>query len=143
MAEVERGKDMYKCLDCNAEFEELDFLAEPHGEVRGHCTCCGSDNVTDGNSCAICGDYTDDVVCERCWKELMTLNNAISVGAELPEKVEINGMYAFYFDKDEINAILEKELSAALRYDCTEDIRDLCSDFFSGSKEEAALLKDL
>ena len=53
---------MFKCLECGAEFEELEELIEPHGETITACPHCGSDDVEAGNACELCGAYTDAIL---------------------------------------------------------------------------------
>ena len=134
---------MFKCLECGAEFEEPEELMEPHGEIRTACPHCGSDDVEAGNACELCGAYTDAILCDSCWDELMTLDNAIDVGREIEAQVEINGFFEYYFDKKDINRILMRELRKELEFDTPADIKELCSDYFTGTKEERKLLENL
>lgn len=64
---------MYKCLDCETEFEEVAKVREPHGEHLSHCPSCGSDDFVELAGCKICGeilmtDYDTDYMnfCHCC-----------------------------------------------------------------------------
>ena len=60
---------MYYCLDCNEEFEEPNYIVEPHHEIDapfvekfGICPICGSGDYEEMEQCDICKEF---VVPER------------------------------------------------------------------------------
>ncbi len=70
---------------------------------------CGGEYV-EATLCKICGKWfnNEDLhgVCESCLDYYETLDNALEIGEQYTEKVEINNFLAMVFGENEINAIL-------------------------------------
>ena len=78
------------CYDCGAEFddprEEMTGVSYAGIYERCHvCPECGSDNFGVRKTCENCGeplDCYDDRICDECFGELATLENALDFGGE-------------------------------------------------------------
>jgi hypothetical protein len=70
---------------------------------------CGGDYV-EATECACCGKWFDNEdlhgICEGCLEDYETLDNAIKIGEQYTEKVEINNFLASVFTAEQINEIL-------------------------------------
>lgn len=80
---------------------------------------CGGDYV-EAEQCCCCNEYfnPDDLengCCSGCLEENATFEMALKIGKDNPEKVEINGFYAWAFTTEEIETILKRELDSALK----------------------------
>jgi hypothetical protein len=123
---------MFKCDSCGRTYseDELPTFTEDYGYDTGigwlacpqtfveSCSCGGE--FEEATMCEDCGNYflSDEIYnarCEDCLSENMTLENALLVGAENKEKIEINGYLADEFTADQINEILKRELMEAQR----------------------------
>lgn len=93
-----------------------------------HCRECGIGEYEPATKCAICGNYyyTEDKtdVCEACLEDEETLENAIGIGAENTEPVDINGFFVALFGAAKINEILAREAQKAKQ----SEIRDYLYD---------------
>lgn len=72
---------MWRCVDCEAEFEEAAAYIEKHGwesppyEKWQCCPFCGSQDLEQLHLCSLCGESkpyhkmsdSDDAVCETCF----------------------------------------------------------------------------
>ena len=121
----------YKCDRCGKEFDELDFVTEPHGEKVVCCPYCHG-WFEEVYECKICGEhYTEDElyggVCDGCIYENVDLNKCFQLGADCEESIAINGFIASVFDTDQINYILMqkiKEAAEVIPLDITGFIED-------------------
>ena len=133
---------MQICKDCGTVFkdDECPTYEEDYGFETGvgfkSCTqtfeeCgCGGD-LTEAKQCEICGEWEDpdnliEDICERCFEEKSTFENAIGFGAENKEYVEINGYLASEFTSEQIERVLLKELEEAKKLGIKTKHKEFC-----------------
>lgn len=121
---------MYICdnCGCTCDDDDLPIYEEDYGFETGigfksmkqtfvdNCSCGG--NFVEAQECEMCGEYfaEDDLeggVCKECLEQNATFDNAIELGDENKDTVEINGFYASAFTLSEIEEILKRELVEA------------------------------
>lgn len=120
---------MYICNRCGelCEDDELPTYTEDFGYDTGvgwyscpqtfvdNCSCGGE--FVEATKCRVCDEYfcDDDCygVCEHCLNENANFENALLVGEECVEEIEINGFLSHSFTKDQIEEILKRELEQA------------------------------
>ncbi len=112
----------YVCKDCGAVLssdelvEHRSRLSDYQGgcyESGSYCPCGG--DVGEGRECEVCGEVVleDDIhdgVCLECLKARMTLENAITVGKDEKETVEINSFLSYFFTEKQIEDILLRKI---------------------------------
>lgn len=107
----------YICLHCGHQFDrpksghEGGYPEEPTDE----CPNCGSLDIEEAEKCEICGEVHRDEdmigrICKDCLTKSVTLHNALRLGAECKDAVELNGFLTWCFSADEIESILLKNL---------------------------------
>ena len=110
---------MYMCERCGCLVEEIPTDFECRGysslgdrfeeEVDGRCECGGE--FGEAIQCPICGEWgleNDYGVCDECFKEHETVENALGLGEYNTESVEINEFIAKVLGEEQINKILAK-----------------------------------
>ena len=104
---------MLVCARCGTVIEdsELQYDYEDYGEEVALPCRCGGDFV-EATQCSICGEWFDNDglhgVCECCFEEYETVGEALAMGEENTEDVDINGFIATVLTKEQINNILTK-----------------------------------
>lgn len=111
---------MYICEDCGVITEELTSYTQSHlcGEgwveetlYEGECSHCGG-ALVEAKVCPVCKvtyiNGETEFMCTNCVEDNSTFENAKGMGAEVEDKVRINGLWSFAFTSCEINEILEK-----------------------------------
>lgn len=122
---------MYWCYDCNEAFYEPHKGKEymgvyPQGGYVEYSECpnCGSEDIDDALLCPNCGEFCGEIfgdgkkktLCDACIQKLATEENLFAYGYEDKQSVEINGYLAGMLSKDEIERILQKELTSRKDY---------------------------
>ena len=109
---------MLVCRECGYVFEEEEASnwVEEHGEENCGCPRCKGE-FEEATRCKICGEwFLDngiDEVCEECKEQNLTYSNALKVGDEEKQTVEINGFLASVYSISEINDILQRDYERA------------------------------
>lgn len=74
----------FKCLRCGATFNEPQFIIHEHSTFLGNnlgeydCPECGSEDIQEGEECALCGGWTDGSrFCRECRTEVMERFNEL------------------------------------------------------------------
>jgi hypothetical protein len=100
----------------------------PVDDLDYRCRECGRGEYEPATQCAICGNYYYDEdkidVCEACLEDEETVENAIGIGAENTEPVDINGFFVALFGAAKINEILEKEARKAKQNEICDYLYD-------------------
>lgn len=123
---------MLVCDTCGKliEDDELGYGYEPHGERTPNCCSCGGDFI-EATKCRVCGKHFDSThlhgVCECCLEEYETVGEALAIGEENTEDVEINGFIATVLTKEQINKILTKWVEENF-VDHSKAVVDYCED---------------
>ena len=107
-----------KCEKCGEIFAN-DEVAKDYcdggyrGEPHESCPYCGCDDLIDVEQCSICGKWVErsygcmgHEVCEDCLLDNMDVRTVCDFGEQHPEDVEISGLFASVYSKEEINDIL-------------------------------------
>jgi hypothetical protein len=93
----------------------------PVDDTDYRCRECGKGEYETATKCQICGTYYYDEdgidVCEACLEDEETVENAIGIGAENTEPVDINGFFVALFGAAKINEILAREAQKAKQSD--------------------------
>lgn len=101
-----------------------DLRAITEDVVDYRCHECGRGEYETAIECQLCGCYfhsEDGIdVCECCLEEEETLENAVKIGAENTEDVEVNGFFVKLFGARRINEILERAAELADRASIAE-----------------------
>lgn len=105
---------MLVCNRCGTvvNYNDLGYVTEVHGERHRNTHCkCGGDFIP-AKKCKLCDSWFDNTalygVCECCISEEETVGNALEIGAENTEMVEVNGFIAEVLTTEQINSILTK-----------------------------------
>lgn len=120
---------MYICDRCGdlCEEDDLPTYTEDFGYDTGvgwrsclqtfvdNCSCGGE--YVEATKCCICDEYFYDEdgygACENCLSENATFENALLIGEEETDAVEINGFLSRSFTREQIEEILKRELEQA------------------------------
>ena len=114
-----------KCTKCGEIMDSTDLAKDyTDGGYRGepHLSCpyCGCDELDEVEQCSRCGKWVEgfdlshliygsvgNEVCLDCLQDAADdVRTVIDYGAKRTEDVEINGLWAYVYTKDEINDIL-------------------------------------
>lgn len=127
------------------------------GRDHGHATPCPNNpdcalDEPEMVECEICGEEVPDEeclygVCDSCLAKAETFENALAYGKSTRTSVKINGFFAWFFKRNEIEEILLREMKSAIAnlkevgfYDSRETfekdfLRNDSSDFADWLKE--------
>ena len=140
---------MYKCNDCEREFEtprvETDSHWSPYGyeeEGYGVCPHCGSEDYEEAEKCEECGEwFTKDEMhgcyCKECLKAKINDKSAIGFAIETGD---LESLFESVLTKTEIDSIMVDAIKAKVRLhgasfknmaDFVMDDADCFSDFIS------------
>ena len=127
---------MLVCSFCGAlkREDELKTYTDVHGwtdlqpitETRKNydCDVCGKGEYVEAKECKVCGVWFNDEehigVCEGCLEDEETFENAVKLGRENTEIIEINGFLASLFSVEKINDILEQYAEQHFTDHCSE-----------------------
>ncbi len=133
---------MYICDNCGTlcDDDELPTYTDDFGYETGvgfrscpqtfidDCSCGGT--FVEAKRCAICDEWCnpDDLyggVCESCLDNNVDADNALQLGDENKEKIEINGFLAQAFSESEIESILKSKLNNNKSF-YHNDIKNYC-----------------
>lgn len=121
----------YFCNECKQAFDEFSIRREWVGSRErggyvecGECPNCGSEDIDDALLCPECGEFCGElfgdgnkkIMCNDCIQKLATEENLIAYGYEDKQSVEINGYLAAMLSEDEIERILQRELTVRIDY---------------------------
>ena len=129
------------CNDCGAvlNYSELgrervevgSFWDEPAYDEFLFCPKCGSNSIEEIDVCSKCGEILDEnavgSVCNSCLLSKTNLINAIKVGHNNPQEIEVNGFFTYCFTSEEINQILNNHIQNN-RHIFTDKIYDYCAE---------------
>ena len=137
---------MYICERCGNVIEDDEFPTEVqcHGytslgdsfdETIDGCCSCGGEYV-EAYQCKVCGEWfaEDDLcydVCDDCVKENETVAEALSIGEEYTEQVDINGFVAKVLSVEQINNILSRWVEENF-VDRSKDVVEYCGESRDG-----------
>ncbi len=146
----------YKCLECGNIFESGEEKVHyerihpdyPLYEELRSCPACGGE-YEEAIQCEGCGGYflEDELtegLCDECVAGLVReysheAHELVKISSnDEPCEVKISRLFAYVFDDDEINAILERELLNAadvIKLDCTRYIESDLENFIKLLKE--------
>lgn len=125
---------MLVCNRCGTlvNYNDLGYVTEIHGERHRNTVCkCGGEFIP-AKKCKLCGSWFDNTdlhgVCEGCISEEETVGNALEIGAENTEMVEVNGFIAEVLTTEQINKILTKWVEENFVDRCTPVVQYLEGD---------------
>lgn len=118
MQKRKRGNKMFICRDCGCISEEIPWHSEgrPYGEGYANEDCvdschCGG-YYEPAKLCPVCGvtyiREEDESICSNCYEDGMTYENALKMGEDAKQEIEINGFWTSVFKTHEIEEILKK-----------------------------------
>lgn len=91
------------------------------------------------SKCIMCGNIVENEdyhICDSCINKNITIENALSLGKDSTEKVEINGFIASYFKGhiDEMEDMLIKQIQ--LKYESDPDtVNTALKEYFDEDRE--------
>lgn len=136
---------MYVCNRCGelCEEDDLPTYTEDFGYDTGvgwrscpqtfvdNCSCGGE--FVEADKCCVCDEYFYDEdnngACDFCLNENATYENALLIGDENKDTIELNGYLLHSFTKEQIEEILKRELEQARKLDkakIDKEAKDYC-----------------
>ena len=124
---------MYVCNRCGelCEEDDLPTYTDDFGYDTGvgwrscpqtftdNCSCGG--DFVEADKCSVCDEYFYDEdhngACDFCLNEYATYENALLIGEEETDTIELNGYLVHSFTKEQIEEILKRELEQARQLD--------------------------
>lgn len=128
------------CCDCDLPTYTEDYGFETGVGWRScpqtfvdSCSCGG--DFVEASRCKLCDEYFDDEhyngICDVCLDENATYENALLIGEENADTIEINSFLLNSFTKEQIEEILKRELEQARKIDkakIDKDAKEYCLD---------------
>lgn len=136
-------KEFYKCEDCGEIYDKMPSKTESHytwgGEYLGeetlsypYCSCGGE--LSECQTCWLCGEPVEEdenVMCDSCVEENISLENCIEMGNEATEKIELNGFLLRSFNREQIEELLLREFKCMPQFMQDKEIDEYCREDLS------------